>query len=113
MIFHSTRDGAGDFLESPSSSAITRSAPTTGTRFAKNSPQRSAASAAEYLAGCVRHGARARLPDVSGPEVLTVGEMAKAWIESKAMNKRIASIPIPRAVAGAVLAGHLTVPNRA
>ena len=52
-----------------------------------------------------------RLPDFGGPEVLTLGEMAEAWMEVKRVRKRLVHIPVPGSVAAAFRAGKNTTPN--
>ncbi|MBA3533291.1 MAG: NAD(P)H-binding protein [Ardenticatenales bacterium] len=51
------------------------------------------------------------LADVGGPEILTLGEMAKAWLEIHGLNRRLLRLPLPGKAAAAVRRGALTSPN--
>ncbi len=53
-----------------------------------------------------------RLEDFGGPEVLTLGEMAEAWMDVKQIRKRLVHIPVPGSVAAAFRAGKNTAPNK-
>ncbi|HEX8503448.1 MAG TPA: NAD(P)H-binding protein [Pyrinomonadaceae bacterium] len=69
------------------------------------------AEVAARLSACVAAGPRGRLPDFGGPEVLTLGEMARAWARAKNVGKRIIHLPIPGALAAAFRAGKNTAPE--
>lgn len=69
------------------------------------------AEVAERLSACVVAGPRGRLPDFGGPQVLTLGEMARAWKEARGVGKRVVRLPLPGAVAAAFRAGKNTAPD--
>ncbi|PSP27605.1 epimerase [Halobacteriales archaeon QH_2_65_14] len=54
-----------------------------------------------------------RLPDVGGPEVKTVGELATSYRRARGKRRPIVRLPIPGSVAGAFRAGKATCPDRA
>lgn len=66
---------------------------------------------AERLIACLADGPRGRVTDFGGPEVLTLGEMAKAWSELKGVRKSIVRLPLPGAVAAAFRDGKNTAPQ--
>lgn len=53
-----------------------------------------------------------RVPDVGGPEVLTVRELAEAYREALGLRRPIVRLPLPGAVASAFRAGEATRPDR-
>lgn len=57
-------------------------------------------------------GPRGRLPDIGGPELMTLKEAARAWLAVRRLNKSVFSIPIPGRTAAAFRAGYNTVPDR-
>lgn len=48
---------------------------------------------AERMVGYVKEGQTGRLPDLAGPEFLTLGEMAKTWLEVRGMRR--VRVPLP------------------
>lgn len=66
---------------------------------------------AELLVECLNDGPRGRVPDFGGPEVLTLGEMAAAWMEARGVGKRLLRLPLPGAVAAGFRAGKNTTPD--
>lgn len=56
--------------------------------------------------------AAGRVPDVGGPEVVTLGEMATAYREARGRRRPILRVPIPGEVAGGFRAGNATCPDR-
>jgi uncharacterized protein YbjT (DUF2867 family) len=66
---------------------------------------------AERLSACVSAGPRGRLPDFGGPQVLTLGEMARTWKSARGVTKRVVNLPLPGAVAAAFRAGKNTAPE--
>ncbi len=70
----------------------------------------------EAAAAVVEHvdpEAAGRVPDVGGPEVLTVRELAEAYREALGLRRPIVRLPVPGAVAAAFRAGEATCPDRA
>lgn len=63
------------------------------------------------LVACLDEGPRGRVADFGGPEVLTLGEMAAAWMEAKGVRKRVLRLPLPGAVAAGFRAGRNTTPD--
>ncbi len=57
-------------------------------------------------------GPSGRLPDLGGPEVLTTGEMARAWLVRHGMQRRILPIPVPGQVAQGFRRGDNTCPDQ-
>lgn len=64
------------------------------------------------VAGRIAHAAlqppAGRLPDLAGPEVLSVQELAQSWLGATGQQKRIVQISLPLAVFRALAAGRLT-----
>jgi uncharacterized protein YbjT (DUF2867 family) len=67
--------------------------------------------AATRMVECVAAGPGGRLPDIGGPEVLTLGAMAKTWMEARGRARRIVHLPLPGAFAAAVRHGRITCPD--
>ena len=68
-----------------------------------------AAEVAERLVRAVEEGPGGRLADFGGPEVLTMGEMARAWKAARDIRKPIVPLPLPGLVAAAFRAGWNTL----
>lgn len=66
---------------------------------------------AARLAACLEDGPRGRLDDFGGPEVLTLDEIAKTWMEVNGIHKKIFHLPLPGAAAKALRAGKNTAPE--
>lgn len=69
-------------------------------------------AAAARLAESVAAGPAGRLPDIGGPEVLRLGDMAREWLAAQGRLRRIIAMPLPGAVAAAVRRGILTCPGQ-
>jgi len=54
-----------------------------------------------------------RLPDIGGPEVLTFGEMARAWQKATGDRKPLVNLPMPGAMAAAFRAAYNCTPEHA
>jgi uncharacterized protein YbjT (DUF2867 family) len=67
--------------------------------------------AADRLAACVEEGPAGRLADIGGPEVLTLGEMAKDWMAARGQRRRVLHLPLPGSFAAAVRQGGLACPD--
>jgi uncharacterized protein YbjT (DUF2867 family) len=65
---------------------------------------------ARRLARCLTDGPRGQVADFGGPEVLSLGEMARIWMEVTGTPKKVLHLPIPGAVAAAFRAGKNTAP---
>jgi uncharacterized protein YbjT (DUF2867 family) len=63
---------------------------------------------ADRLLRAIDEGPRRRLRDFAGPEVLTLGEAAKAWKQARGVRKPIVHLPVPGRVAAAFKAGKNT-----
>jgi uncharacterized protein YbjT (DUF2867 family) len=66
---------------------------------------------AARLARCLVDGPRGRLVDFGGPEVLSLDEMAAAWMEVNGIRKKLICLPMPGAAAKALRAGKNTAPE--
>jgi uncharacterized protein YbjT (DUF2867 family) len=66
---------------------------------------------AERLCTYVAAAPGGRLLDIGGPEVLTAGEMARAWAEVQGRRRRILHLPLPGNVARGFRRGHNTCPD--
>lgn len=66
---------------------------------------------AERLVQVVEAGPAGRLPDLAGPETLTLAEAAAQWKEVRGIRKRVVRLPLPGAAAAAFRAGHNTAPE--
>lgn len=56
--------------------------------------------------------AAGRVPDVGGPEVRTVGELARAYRDARGSRRLIVRVPLPGAVASGFRSGGATCPDR-
>lgn len=54
-----------------------------------------------------------RIPAVGGPELMTLGEIAKSYREARGLRRPIVRLPVPGSVASAFRAGNATRPDRA
>ena len=66
---------------------------------------------ARVLAGAAERPAASRLPDIGGPRVHTLGELAQQWMRARQRRKRLVRLPLPRSVAQPLQAGALCTPN--
>ena len=66
---------------------------------------------ARYLCSCVQQGPAGMLPYYGGPEVLTLDDMARVWLDARNEHKRILKIPLPGKTARSIRAGKLTCPE--
>ncbi len=72
-----------------------------------------ARDAARRLRRAFEAGPAGRAPDFCGPEMLTLGEMARRWLVNRQMPKRVVRLPLPGRAAGAFRRGACTCPPRA
>jgi uncharacterized protein YbjT (DUF2867 family) len=63
------------------------------------------------LAQTVAAGASGRLPDMGGPEVLTVKELARTWLQVRGMRRLILPVHLPGAAAAGFRRGAHTCPQ--
>ncbi|HEV2124566.1 MAG TPA: NAD(P)H-binding protein, partial [Chloroflexota bacterium] len=68
--------------------------------------------AADALVEFVERGPRGLLPDLAGPEVLTLGEIARAWRDARGLHKPIIHLPVPGKAAQGFRSGGIIVPDR-
>lgn len=66
---------------------------------------------ARYLCSCVQQGPGGMLPNFGGPEVWTLGDMARVWLDARNEHKRILKMPLPGKTGRAIRQGKLTCPN--
>jgi uncharacterized protein YbjT (DUF2867 family) len=52
------------------------------------------------------------LPDLAGPEVMTVVQAAKAWLQAQSVRRFVVPVPMVGAVSAGFRRGHNTVPDR-
>jgi uncharacterized protein YbjT (DUF2867 family) len=71
-----------------------------------------AGEAAERMGEVVVAGPAGRLPDIGGPEVLTLGAMARDWMRARGRQRRIVHLPAPGAFAAALRQGRNTSPDQ-
>lgn len=71
-----------------------------------------AGDAAEAIADHATVEAAGRVPDIGGPNVLSVRELAEAYRERRGLRRPIVRLPIPGSVASAFRAGEATCPDR-
>jgi uncharacterized protein YbjT (DUF2867 family) len=67
----------------------------------------------ERLIECVREPTLGPVMEFGGPEVLTLGEMARKWMEINGVKKPLVRLPIPGSVAAAFRAGRNTTQSGA
>lgn len=69
------------------------------------------ADVADQLLAAVQAGLAGRLPDVGGPEVLSVDEMARAWLATQGKRRAIVHLPVPGGLSAGFRRGLNTVPD--
>lgn len=68
---------------------------------------------ADRMAALVEGPARGMLPDVGGPEIMTLGEAARLWKRTRGIHKPVVNLPIPGRAAAAFKNGSITTPDHA
>ncbi|MFQ5946645.1 MAG: SDR family oxidoreductase, partial [Anaerolineae bacterium] len=63
------------------------------------------AEVAGWLRNAIQDGATGRLPDVGGPEVLSLGELAAIWLKARGEKRRLIHLPVPGKMAHAFREG--------
>lgn len=70
-----------------------------------------AGEVAQVLVDQVAQGPGGHLPDFTGPQIMTLAEMAQIWLEARRMTKRMIQVPVPGALGRALRQGLLTEPG--
>jgi uncharacterized protein YbjT (DUF2867 family) len=68
---------------------------------------------ADMLVDAAEAGPRGRLPDIGGPEVLLMRELAKTWLSATRRTRFVMPAPATGQLRKSLRAGALTVPERA
>ncbi len=71
------------------------------------------ADVARRLADAAERPAGGRLPEVGGPRVQTLGELAEEWTRARRLSKRVVRLPLPGRIGGPLTAGALCTPDNA
>jgi uncharacterized protein YbjT (DUF2867 family) len=66
---------------------------------------------AERLVDVVAMPPAGMLPDIAGPEILRLGDMAKVWLDAQGMRRPIVHLPLPVAWAAGFRQGYNTDPR--
>lgn len=67
---------------------------------------------AVQLAQVVQGDPAGQLPDVGGPQVHTLGDLARSWLDIRGRRRLIVPVPLAGKTAAAFRSGHATVPER-
>ena len=67
---------------------------------------------AAHIAATLAHGAAGRLPDIGGPEVLTLGEMLPPWLQARQLKRLLIPVPLPGGLGQALRSGYNTCPSQ-
>jgi uncharacterized protein YbjT (DUF2867 family) len=65
---------------------------------------------ADRFVQIIAEGPGGRLPDIAGPEVLTVGEMVKPWLAAQGLARPVWRLPVPGKAAAGFRQGRNTDP---
>lgn len=68
-------------------------------------------SVARRLVEVVEAGPGGRLPDIGGPEVLRLGEMARTWLDARGQRRLLVRLPLPGKIAAGYRQGLNTAPE--
>ncbi len=66
---------------------------------------------AERIAELAQAAPSGHAPDIGGPEVLTMGELARTWAQARGSHQRIVPFPIPGKTAASFREGRHTCPD--
>ncbi|MGD2077693.1 MAG: NAD(P)H-binding protein [Chloroflexota bacterium] len=69
------------------------------------------ADVAEQLLAAVQQGPAGRLPDIGGPEILSVDEMARQWLAAQGKRRATVHLPVPGGLSAGFRRGLNTVPD--
>ncbi|MBO0684012.1 MAG: SDR family oxidoreductase [Candidatus Dormibacteraeota bacterium] len=72
-----------------------------------------AAEVAAHLAVLAGGGAQGRVPEMGGPEVRDVGDLARAYLRARGRRRPLLRVPIPGSMAAALRRGALLAPDHA
>ena len=67
---------------------------------------------AGHIVELLQQGPRGRAADIGGPQILTLGELARTWLLAQKRTRRIVHIAIPGAQAAAFRQGLHTAPDQ-
>lgn len=67
--------------------------------------------AAGRIVESVAAGPAGWLPDIGGPEVRTLGDLARPWMEARGRRRLIVPLPLPGKTAAAFRRGYITCPE--
>jgi len=70
-----------------------------------------AGEVAAHLVAAVESGARGHLPDIGGPEVLRLDDMARQWLAARGKRRRIVHVPVPGKLSAGFRQGLNTTPE--
>lgn len=70
-----------------------------------------AGEVADRMAEYAGQGPSGRLPDIGGPEVHTLGELARQWAEARGLRRRVIRLPLPGRIAAGFRQGLNCVPD--
>jgi uncharacterized protein YbjT (DUF2867 family) len=68
---------------------------------------------ADRMVADAAKGPVGRLPDIGGPEVLTFGDMAKAWMKARGTSRPVINVPLMGGVAKGYRKGYNCTPEHA
>jgi uncharacterized protein YbjT (DUF2867 family) len=69
------------------------------------------ADVADQLLAAVQGGATGRLPDIGGPEILSLDEMARPWLAVQGKRRAIVHLPFPGGLSAGFRRGLNTAPD--
>lgn len=69
------------------------------------------AEVADRLSDCVASGPAGRLPDIGGPEVHFLGDLARLWMQARGIRRWLIHLPLLGTVAAGFRQGFNTVPD--
>jgi uncharacterized protein YbjT (DUF2867 family) len=67
--------------------------------------------AAGHMVERVVAGPAGQLPDIGGPQVCTLGNLARAWLAARGLRRPIVHLPLPGKTAVAFRRGYITCPE--
>ena len=67
---------------------------------------------AAHMAELMTQGPRGRVPDIGGPETLTVRQLLPPWLKASQRRRLILPLPLPGKIAAGYRQGLNTTPNR-
>jgi len=64
------------------------------------------------ITALIQNGPQGRVPDMGGPRVYTMGELAQTWAAARSIRKKIVHLPFPGATGRAFQKGKNTTPDQ-